>query len=279
LPDAPIALCEVQAYVYAAYRARAALADAVGDTTTASRCRRRAETLRAAFERDFWLPERGWYAIGLDRDKRPIDALTSNIGHCLWTGIVSPDRAQKVARHLLADEIFSGWGVRTLSTRMASYNPVSYHCGSVWPHDNAILAAGLMRYGMVDEAHRIILAMLQVAARSNGRLPELFSGIARSDVSVPVAYPASCSPQAWAAAAPLLFLRTLLRLDPSILDGRVWCSPVMPESIERLSIEGLPLGGAKLRVRVGPDGWRLDGLPDGIEMIAAPRPPVEPSDA
>ena len=273
LPDTPIALCEVQGYVFAAYVARAELAEAAGDLETAVRYRTRAEALRAAFERDFWLPDRGWYAIGLDRDKRPIDALTSNIGHCLWTGIVSPERARQVARHLLEDDMFSGWGVRTLSTRMTSYNPLSYHNGSVWPHDNAILAAGLMRYGLADEAHRIILAMLDAATRSNGRLPELFAGIARSDVSVPVAYPASCSPQAWAAAAPLLFLRTLLRFDPSMTDGRVWCSPSLPRNIERLSIDEFPLGGARLRLRISPDGWSLDGLPDGVELIEAPRSP------
>ena len=147
------------------------------------------------------------------------------------------------------------------------------HNGSVWPHDNAILAAGLMRYGLADEAHRVILSMLDVAVRSNGRLPELFSGIARNDVGVPVAYPASCSPQAWAAAAPLLFLRTLLRFDPSMTDGRVWCSPSLPRNIERLSIDEFPLGGARLRLRISPDGWSLDGLPDGVELIEAPRSP------
>src|SRR5439155_2287864 len=116
--------------------------------------------LKQAFNRDFWLEDRGWFAVGLDQDKRPIDSLASNMGHCLWTGIVDQDKAAAVARRLLLPELFSGWGVRTLATSVGGYNPISYHCGSVWPHDNAIIAAGLMRYGFVEEAQRVILGQL-----------------------------------------------------------------------------------------------------------------------
>ncbi|CAN5735231.1 glycogen debranching N-terminal domain-containing protein [soil metagenome] len=271
LPDTPIALCEVQAYVYGAYVARARLATQVGDEETERRCLARAAALRAAFQRDFWLPDRGWYAIGLDADKRPIDALASNMGHCLWTGIVDPEHAPAVARHLLSDEMFSGWGVRTLASSMASYDPLSYHNGSVWPHDNAILAAGLMRYGFVDEAHRVMLAMLDVAGHSGGRLPELFSGIARDDVGVPVAYPTSCSPQAWAAAAPLLFLRLMLRLDPAVDRGEVHCAPCLPTGIGRLTVEGIPLAGRRMGVRGEGDDCQVTGLSDDLHLVSEPR--------
>src|SRR5438270_6257511 len=131
--------------------------------------------------------------MGLDADKKPLDALASNMGHCLWTGIVDEDKAEAVAKCLLGPELFSGWGIRTLASSMTGFNPMSYHVGSVWPHDNAIIAAGLMRYGFVDESHRVILAMLDAARFQGFRLPELFSGLGRDDVPFPVAYPSSCS--------------------------------------------------------------------------------------
>ncbi|MGH8919886.1 MAG: amylo-alpha-1,6-glucosidase, partial [Actinomycetes bacterium] len=210
---APIALCEVQAYVYGAYLARSHFAREVGDQATAERYGTRAARLKAAFNRDFWLPDRGWFAMGLDADKAPIDALASNMGHCLWTGIVDEDKAAAVAAHLVSPAMFSGWGVRTLASSMPGYNPLSYHCGSVWPHDSAIAAAGLMRYGFVAEAQQVVMALLDAAVGHGGRLPELYSGLDRTDLATVVSYPTSCSPQAWAAAAPLLGLRVLLRLD------------------------------------------------------------------
>ncbi|MGH8997182.1 MAG: amylo-alpha-1,6-glucosidase, partial [Acidimicrobiales bacterium] len=145
--EAPIALCEVQAYVYGAYLARAHFAFEVGDNATYQRFRNKAAQLKKAFNRDFWMEDKGWYAVGLDADKSPIDSLTSNIGHCLWAGIVDEDKAATVAQKLLSPQMFTGWGVRTLSTDNPAYNPISYHCGSVWPHDTAIVAAGLARYG------------------------------------------------------------------------------------------------------------------------------------
>ena len=160
IAQAPIALCEVQAYVYGAYLARAYFAQEAGQSELFERYRAKAAALKAAFNRDFWLEDRQWFAIGVDRDKAPIDSLTSNMGHCLWTGIVEDDKAQAVARHLLSDEMFSGWGIRTLATSMGGYNPVSYHCGSVWPHDTAIVAAGLARYGFEEGAQRLVLSLL-----------------------------------------------------------------------------------------------------------------------
>jgi glycosyltransferase involved in cell wall biosynthesis len=155
-------LCEVRGYVYAAYLARALLAEDLGTAADATYSRDRAARLKRAFNEQFWLPDRGWYALGLDRDKRPIDALASNMGHCLWAGIVDENKAEAVADRLLSPEMFTGWGVRTLATGMAAYNPMSYHNGSVWPPDNGIIVGGLMRYGFVEQAQRVALGILDV---------------------------------------------------------------------------------------------------------------------
>ncbi len=185
----------MQGYVYAAYRARAALARRAGDAAQARDLAAKADQLRARFDRDFWLGDRGWYALALDADKRPVDALASNMAHCLWTGLARPERAAEVARRLVSPELFSGWGVRTLATSMTAYDPVSYQRGSVWPHDTAIAVAGLARYGHVHEASTLGRTPRR-GRRPGGRLPELFAGYSRDDVSSPVAYPTSCSPQA-----------------------------------------------------------------------------------
>jgi glycogen debranching enzyme len=274
IAKAPIALCEVQAYVYGAYLARAHFADEVGDVATAGRYRGKAAALKEAFNDEFWLPHRGWFAMALDGSKRPVDALASNMGHCLWTGIVDEDKAEQVAAHLLGTHLFSGWGVRTLGTNMGGYNPISYHNGSVWPHDNALIAAGLMRYGHVTEAQRVILALLDASGAQAGRLPELFTGLGREEFPTVVSYPTSCSPQAWAAASPLLFLRTLLRLDPWVPHGKVWMCPVLPEEIGPLRVEGIPLAGARVCVAVHADGGvEVEGLPPGIEVVHEARSP------
>jgi glycogen debranching enzyme len=274
LAETPVALAEVQGYVYGAYLARAFFAAEQGDAAMSSRLRAKAADLKAAFNRDFWLEDRGWLAMGLDRDKKPIDALTSNMGHCLWTGIVDADKADAVAKRLLSPELFSGWGVRTLGSSMTGYDPLSYHCGSVWPHDNAIVAAGLMRYGFVREAQRVIMAMLDASAAHGGRLPELFSGLDRLEVPIVVSYPTSCSPQAWAAASPLLMLRTLLRLDPWVPRGKVWLQPALPERIGRLHVGRIPLAGARVSVTVEGDHVSVEGLPADLDLVAAPRHPL-----
>ncbi|MGI8777043.1 MAG: glycogen debranching N-terminal domain-containing protein [Acidimicrobiales bacterium] len=270
----PVALCEVQGYVYAAYLARSYFAEEEGDAATAARYRTKASDLKIAFNRDFWIDERGWYAMGLDSEKRQIDALASNMGHCLWTGIVDEEKAPLVAHQLLAPEMFSGWGIRTLAASMTGYNPVSYHNGSIWPHDNAIIAAGLMRYGFVGEAHRVIMAMLDAAEGQGHRLPELFGGLSRQEVRFPVSYPSSCSPQAWAAATPLLFLRTLLRLDPWVPHGKLWLDPALPERIGRLRVDRIPLGGRRVTVEVDGDDVNVEGLPPEIEWVRHPRKPL-----
>jgi len=271
----PIALAEVQGYVYAAYRARAQLAAEYGDASTARRWAGKAEQLKAAFNATFWLPDRGWFAAGLDRSKRPIDALASNIGHCLWTGIVDEDKAGAIADHLLSAEMFSGWGIRTLATSMAAYNPMSYHNGSVWPHDNALCMAGLMRYGFVEHAQRVAEALLDAATHFGHRPPELFCGFARDAFPAPVPYPTSCSPQAWASAAPLLLLRSMLRFDPHVPAKRLWCSPAVPRRYLPLRIHGMGLGESQLTIEVRDSGWKLAGNDStGAELTRGPRPPV-----
>jgi glycogen debranching enzyme len=271
---APIALCEVQAYVYSAYLARAHFAFEASDWATYDTYRTLAHDLKIAFNRDFWLEERGWFAVGLDAQKRPIDSLTSNVGHCLWAGIVDEEKADAVARRLMGRALFSGWGVRTLGSSMGGYNPVSYHCGSVWPHDSAIAAAGLARYGFEEAAQRIVLALIDAASCQGGRLPELFSGLDRSELAVPVGYPTSCSPQAWAAASPLLCLRTLLRFDPWVPYGKTWLAPMVPPQIGPLRVEGIPLAGSRLTVEVDDGSVRVQGLAPQLELIQSPRHPV-----
>ena len=267
LPEGPIALAEVQAYCYRAWRAAAELAMAIGDERAAAEHGRRAQTLREGFNRDFWLADRATFAIALDGDKRPVDSVTSNAGHCLWAGIADDDKAAGVAASLLSTEMFSGWGVRTLSTAMSRYNAVSYHNGSVWPHDSAICAAGLRRYGYVDGANRIAGALLAAARATENRLPELFSGLSVSDFPLPVAYPTSCSPQAWSSAAPLLLLRAMLGLEPDIPNGTVTMGAALPPGARHLAIRGLPIGGVRVDVEAVDGALSVTGLPAGVEFV------------
>jgi glycogen debranching enzyme len=255
IAQAPIALAEVQAYTYAAFQARAQIADGTDDSATAALYRDRAARLRASFDEAFWLPDRGWYAVGLDRDHRPIDALTSNIGHCLWAGIVPDDRAGDVVDRLVAPDMFTGWGIRTLSGGMGAYNPMSYHNGSVWPHDTALCVAGMARYGHMDQAQRVALGLLDAAAVFGGRLPELFAGFSRDDIPVPVPYPAACSPQAWASAAPIELLRALLRLQPG--EGRLSCDPALPGRFLPLVLGNVAFRGGRYDIHVREHDWEI----------------------
>jgi glycogen debranching enzyme len=215
LAAGPIATCEIQGYVYDARLRSARLAREVwGDEALARRLELAAADLRVAFSRDFWLPERGCHALALDGEKRPVDSLTSNIGHLLWSGILDDERAAATASSLLTDELYSGWGVRTLSTADSGYNPLGYHTGTVWPHENALIVAGLARHGHHEEAAVIASSMLSAAPHFEHRLPEVFAGYPSSLTSVPVAFPTASRPQAWAAGTPLLLLSTILGLEP-----------------------------------------------------------------
>jgi glycogen debranching enzyme len=215
LAPSPIATCEIQGYVYDAQRRSARLAREVWhDAPLARQLEDRAADLRANFHRDFWMPERGHHAVALDRDKHQVDSLTSNIGHLLWSGLLDDAQAAATAAHLLSEQLHSGWGVRTLSAHEAGYNPLGYHTGTVWPHDNSLIAAGLARYGFHEAAGTIAAAMLSASPHFEHRLPEVFAGFPRKLTSVPVAFPTASRPQAWSAGASLLLLSTLLKLEP-----------------------------------------------------------------
>ncbi len=274
LAQPPIALAEVQGYAYAAFLARAHFAREAGEVEPARHWSDRARRLKQRFNESFWLQDRGYFAVALDADKRPVDALASNMGHCLWTGIVNQDKAASVARHFMSPEMFTGFGVRTLASTMGAYNPMSYHNGSIWPHDNAIVAAGLMRYGFVAEAQRIVRGLLDASEHMGSRLPELFCGFDRKDFDLPVAYPTSCSPQAWSAAAPLYLLRTLLRFDPWVPFGKVWCEPALPQEFLPLRIERIDLAGSKVSIDITTDAWHVTGLPQGLVLEPTARHPI-----
>ncbi len=255
LVDPPIALCEVQGYVYAARRAAALVAHHMGDEPRAAALEEAAEGLRVRFERAFWLPELGTYALALAGDGQPCRVWTSNPGHCLWSGIASPERAAQVGAMLLDPRMFSGWGVRTLATHEVRYNPMSYHNGSVWPHDTALCAAGLARYGMTDGALAILTGLHDASSYMDlNRMPELLCGFARKDGQGPTMYPVACSPQAWAAAAPMLLLSSCLGL---VVDGSRRAvrlvGPALPGWLDWIVIEGLVVGDAVLDLRVARD--------------------------
>ncbi|WP_336715649.1 amylo-alpha-1,6-glucosidase [Arthrobacter sp. USHLN218] len=272
LAETPIALCEVQGYVYAAYMACAYMAYDAGDLAKAADLRDRAARLKKRFNEAFWLPDKGYYAIALDKDKRPVDACASNMGHCLWNGIVDADKAQQVVQHLMSPEMFSGWGVRTLASDMGAYNPASYHNGSVWPHDNAIIADGFLRYGFVEQAQQLSTALLEAADYSDGRLPELFCGFDRSQFAAPVPYPTACSPQAWAATTPIFLVKNLMRYDPHVAAGGLWMDPALPESYGDLHITNAPMAGGRITIDISTEHVRIDGLPDGMVFHRSQRP-------
>ncbi|MDZ5441704.1 glycogen debranching N-terminal domain-containing protein [Micromonospora sp. 4G57] len=216
LPEPPRATCELQGYAYDAKLRGARLArEFWGDPAYAERLEREAAALRERFERDFWIADRGYYALALDADGRQVDALASNMGHLLWSGIVDESRAAQVAAHLLGPRLFSGWGVRTLAEGQARYNPLGSHVGAVWPFDNALIAWGLRQYGFAEEAGRIAEGIIDAARHFHGRMPEAFAGYPRELTRYPVRYPTANSPQALATGATFLLLRALLGLDPA----------------------------------------------------------------
>jgi glycogen debranching enzyme len=235
LAPPPRATCEIQGYVYDAKVRCARLAREVwNDEALAGRLAGEAGDLKRRFNRDFWVDDRQFFALALDGEKRRVDTLTSNIGHLLWSGIVDQDRAGPVLRHLMGSRLFSGWGVRTIAEAEPPYNPIEYHNGTVWPHDTALIAAGLARYGDRAGAGRLALALFQAAYFFEWRLPEVFAGYAREQTVYPVEYPTACRPQAWASGAPLLLFRVLLGLEPC--GDQLTSDPALPAGIGSLAI-------------------------------------------
>jgi len=239
LAPPPRATCEIQGYVYDAKARCARLAREVwDDEALAERLAREAADLKRRFNRDFWVDDREFFALALDGEKRRVDTLTSNIGHLLWSGIVNEDRAAPVIRHLTGPRLFSGWGVRTMAEGEGPYNPIEYHNGTVWPHDTALAAAGLARYGDRAGAGRLALSLLQAAYFFQCRLPEVFAGYARDRTVYPVEYPTACTPQAWAAGTPLLLFRVMLGLEPR--GDRLASDPALPAWVGSLAVRGIP---------------------------------------
>jgi glycogen debranching enzyme len=268
LAQGPIALCEVQGYVYAARRAAAVLAAAFGRGRQATELAQQAEALRQRFEQTFWCEELSTYALALDGDKRPCQVRTSNAGQCLFTGIASPPHARRVARTLLSPESFSGWGVRTVATTEARYNPMAYHNGSVWPHDNGLIAQGLARYGLGDLALQIWTGMFEAGRYFDlHRMPELFCGFPQAPGEGPTLYPVACAPQSWSAASVFLLFQACLGLEINGPEAQIYFTrPHLPASLGELRIHNLQVAGSTvdlLLVRhdydVGVNVLRRDG--------------------
>jgi len=235
----PRATCEIQGYVYDAKRRCARLARQLwNDPALAEQLEKEAAELKRRFNQDYWLEDREFFALAIDGDGRKVDALTSNIGHLLWSGIVEDDKAEAVVRHLMGEKLFSGWGVRTMAEGEGGYNPIGYHIGTVWPHDNSFIAMGLRRYGYREEAAQIAMGMLEAATYFKGRLPEAFAGYPRELTGFPVEYPTACSPQAWASGAPLLLLRAILGLEP--VGDHLLVDPALPAMLGQIELLDIP---------------------------------------
>jgi glycogen debranching enzyme len=234
----PIATCEIQGYVYDAKLRCARLATEFwDDPELAARLGRDAADFRRRFHDDFYLPDRGCYALALDGHKEKVDSCTSNMGHLLWSGIVDDEPAAQVAARLMGENMFSGWGIRTMAMGDLGYNPVEYHNGTVWPHDTSLVAHGLARYGYRDEAARLTMAVVEAASHFFHRLPEVFAGYPRELTDFPVQYPTASSPQAWASGAPLLMMRVVLGLEPSC--DRLNLDPFLPAEVGQLALHGV----------------------------------------
>lgn len=248
LARAPIALCEVQGYVYAAKLGIAAVAAALGKTGLAERLRSEAQDLRDKFEAAFWSDALGAYAIALDGDKRPCEVMTSNAGQCLFSGIASQAHAEQIVQQLESDVLFSGWGIRTVAEGEARFNPMSYHNGSVWPHDNALIAAGLARYRLTASAAKILGALFEASTYFDfDRLPELFCGFSRRAGKAPTLYPVACSPQAWSAGAAFLLLEASMGLSIDAPQRRIaFTRPVLPPFLEQVKIKNLTVANASV---------------------------------
>ncbi len=251
LAEPPIALAEVQGYVYLAKVSLAEIYERDGDRSAAQRLRAEARELQARFEEDFWLADKNIYALALQRGKRPAAVVSSNAGQALWSGIARPNRAQQTVKRLMAESMFSGWGVRTLSAHELRFNPIGYHLGTVWPHDNSIILAGMRRYGCDEEACAIFSGIVQAAKHfEHFRLPEVFAGFSRREFPIPVRYPIACHPQAWAASSVPFMIESLLGLVPKAFEnGLQIVRPVLPDFISQLELKSLRVGKSSVDLK------------------------------
>jgi glycogen debranching enzyme len=277
LAELPLATCELQGYVYDAKTRMADIYEILGDKRSSRRLRTEARRIYERFNDAFWWEAEGTYYLGLDGRKRPIESVASNAGHCLSNGIVPPDRAARVVQRLMAPDMWSGWGVRTLSSDHAAYNPFSYHTGSVWPHDNALIAGGFRRYGFDAEAARVARGMFEATERFQAnRLPELFAGLPRDEGSFPVQYLGANVPQAWAAGSIFRFIAILcgIHATTDLAGSRLYVDPALPDWLSELTIANLRAGGGTAGLRF--HGREVEVLSNttGFEIIhsVAPRP-------
>jgi glycogen debranching enzyme len=251
LADLPIALCEVQGYVYDAWLKAALLARAVGFEEKANRLEQRARRMQQKFSENFWSEEKSAFYIALAGTNKPCDVLSSNAGHCLFSAIATPEQARKLSLSLLSEDMFTGWGIRTLGSGEVRYNPMSYHNGSVWPHDNALIAYGFSRYGLKEEVKKITAGLFDASLSDEGRLPELFCGFKRRVGEAPTSYPVACSPQAWSVAAVFILIQALLGMEINEVDNIIrFYRPVLPEYIDRMTIKNLKLRNRKITINI-----------------------------
>ena len=269
LVKGPKALCELQAYVYAAWRGMAEIHAHLGNPARAAELRGRAADLFNRFNDAFWDEELGFYAFALDGEKRKVLTVVSNVGHCLWAGIVRPDRARRVVERMLAADLFSGWGIRTLSAAHPAFNPYSYHNGSVWPHDSGLIAQGFARYGFIAEAARVARAVTEAASFfSLHQVPELYAGVARNGSDFPVLCLGANVPQAWAAGSVFSLLHALAGFAPDAHQGVLGLAPALPEWLPALSLADLSLGHHELAFGLARDGEVTHILPrPGSEAV------------
>jgi len=271
----PKALCELQGYAFDAKLRMAEVFDALGEPDLAVTLRRQAADLQRRFEEFFWCDDLGFYAFGLDPDKKPIKTIASNPGHCLWSGIVRPDRAESVVRRFFVEDMWSGWGIRTLSASNPAYNPFSYQRGSVWPHDNGIIALGFKRYGFNDEVNRVARDICEAASYFQAyRLPELYSGLPRRPGTFPTQYLGANIPQAWAAGTIFHLIKAILGLRADAPSGRLYVYPTLPRWLPDVQLEGLKVGKARLTLRFWREGtktrWEIREQEGAIEVVDSP---------
>ena len=269
----PKALCELQGYVYDAWQRMAEIYDARGDSGRAKQLRAKAKTLFERFNEAFWDPASGFYAFALDGNKKPVLSVASNPGHCLWSGIVAPERASRVVQRLMMPDMWSGWGIRTLSAAHPAYNPHSYQRGSVWPHDNGLIALGFRRYGFFEEAARIVGDVSGAASYfKQHRLPELYAGSARTPTNFPVNYKRANAPQAWAAGSCFSFLQAIIGMRADAPSGKLYIDPKLPDWMPEIILKDLRLGENLLHLRFWRTGaatqWEVLG---GDASLVIPR--------
>src|SRR5262245_22887775 len=271
----PKALCELQGYVFDAWMRMSELFDALDEADRAQELRRRAADLQQRFEERFWCEDIGCYAFALDSNKQPVRTIASNVGHCLWSGLIRPDRAARVVERLMRPDMWSGWGIRTLSRENPAYNPSSYQCGSVWPHDNGIIALGFKRYGFAREAARIARDISEAASYFvSYRLPELYAGLERRPGTFPVQYPGANVPQAWAAGSAFHLLQAILGLQADAPNGKLYVDPVLPYWLPNVTLSGLRIGAATATLRFWREGeatrWETTHIDGRIDIEQRP---------